>query len=299
VTSVLLALAVLLLFAAVALAGEAVALPARERRAALQRVLARPHAEQEEPHAGFAERVVAPLGPALARLALRLSRGATVQSVRLRLLAAGIRDLSATTYLAVKAALGLGGALVGLALGAAAGPGMAFVLGLALAAFGFVGPEFVLSSRARRRSDEIGDQLPDALDLLAVSVEAGLGFDASMSKITERMQGPLIDELTHTLGGIRIGRSRHEALRSMADRVDSAEVGAFVRAVIQAEQLGLPLSRSLRVQAEDSRRRRQASAEERAMKAPVKMLFPTVLFIFPALFVVVLGPALMNLAELF
>ena len=295
----LLALAVLLLFAAVALAGEAVALPARERRAALQRVLARPHAEQEEPHAGFAERVVAPLGPALARLALRLSRGATVQSVRLRLLAAGIRDLSATTYLAVKAALGLGGALVGLALGAAAGPGMAFVLGLALAAFGFVGPEFVLSSRARRRSDEIGDQLPDALDLLAVSVEAGLGFDASMSKITERMQGPLIDELTHTLGGIRIGRSRHEALRSMADRVDSAEVGAFVRAVIQAEQLGLPLSRSLRVQAEDSRRRRQASAEERAMKAPVKMLFPTVLFIFPALFVVVLGPALMNLAELF
>ena len=100
-----------------------------------------------------------------------------------------------------------------------------------------------------------------------------------------------------TLGEMRIGESRHEALRSMAERVPSRELAAFVRAVVQADQLGISLGRILRVQAADSRLRRQAAAEEKAMKAPIKMLFPTVLFIFPAMFVVILGPAFLNLAH--
>jgi tight adherence protein C len=109
------------------------------------------------------------------------------------------------------------------------------------------------------------------------------------------MSGPLVDEFELALNQMRIGESRQVALRSLADRVDAPEVGAFVRAVVQADQLGMSLGRILRVQAADSRLRRQAAAEERAMKAPIKMLFPTVLFIFPAMFLVILGPAMIHL----
>ena len=142
-------------------------------------------------------------------------------------------------------------------------------------------------------------QLPDVLDLLAVSVEAGLGFDGAVTKLTEHMEGPLVDEFALTLGEIRIGESRHEALRKMTERVPAPELAAFVRSVVQADQLGISLGRILRVQAADSRLRRQAAAEEKAMKAPIKMLFPTVLFIFPAMFLVILGPAFLNLTHIF
>jgi len=133
--------------------------------------------------------------------------------------------------------------------------------------------------------------------VLAVSVEAGLGFDGAIAKLTEHMQGALIDEFALTLGEMRIGESRHDALKKLTERVPSPEVAAFVRAVIQADQLGISLGRILRVQAADSRLRRQAAAEEKAMKAPIKMLFPTVLFIFPAMFLVILGPAFLNLSH--
>jgi tight adherence protein C len=113
------------------------------------------------------------------------------------------------------------------------------------------------------------------------------------------MEGPLADEFGLTLGEMRIGESRQDALKRMADRVGAPELSSFTRAIIQADQLGTSLGRILRVQAADSRLRRQAAAEERAMKAPIKMLFPTVLFIFPAIFLVILGPAFMNLEKVF
>src|SRR5262249_38169744 len=163
-----------------------------------------------------------------------------------------------------------------------------------LGAAGFVGSDWFLMLKIRGRREAIRSELPDALDLLAVSVEAGLGFDGAVTKLSEHMQGPLIDEFTLTLNEMRVGEARPVALRKMAERVDAPELSNFVRAVIQADQLGISLGRILRVQAADSRLRRQAAAEERAMKAPIKMLFPTVLFIFPAMFLVILGPALMN-----
>ena len=147
--------------------------------------------------------------------------------------------------------------------------------------------------------ERVRAELPDVLDLLAVSVEAGLGFDGAVTKLTEHMEGALVEEFALTLGEIRIGESRHEALKKMTERVPTPELGAFVRSVVQADQLGISLGRILRVQAADSRLRRQAAAEEKAMKAPIKMLFPTVLFIFPAMFIVVLGPALLNLMHYF
>jgi len=135
------------------------------------------------------------------------------------------------------------------------------------------------------------------LDLLAVSVEAGMGFDGAVAKLVEQMNGPLIEEFELTLSEMRIGETRQDALKKMAERVGTPEISGFVRAIVQADQFGISLGRILRVQAADTRLRRQAAAEERAMKAPIKMLFPTVLFIFPAMFLVILGPAFINISK--
>jgi tight adherence protein C len=126
-----------------------------------------------------------------------------------------------------------------------------------------------------------------------------MGFDGAIAKLTEHMDGALVEEFSMTLGEMRIGESRSEALKKMAERVPAPEMAAFVRSIVQADQLGISLGRILRVQAADTRLRRQAAAEERAMKAPIKMLFPTVLFIFPAMFLVILGPAMLNLSKIF
>ena len=187
------------------------------------------------------------------------------------------------------------GALIGLPSGAM----MGLLLTVGGAFVGFVLPDFVLSAKARARREAVRAQLPDALDLLAVSVEAGLGFDGAISKLAEHMDGPLTEEFNLALGEMRIGEGRQEALKKMAERVDTPEITSFTRAIIQADQLGISLGRILRVQAADTRLKRQAAAEEKAMKAPIKMLFPLVLFIFPAMFIVILGPALLNLKGLF
>ncbi len=183
--------------------------------------------------------------------------------------------------------------------GAAAGARAGLLLALVFGGLGFLAPDFAVTAKARSRRDRMRAQLPDALDLLAVSVEAGLGFDGAVAKLTEHMDGPLPEEFALTLNEMRIGESRQDALKKMADRAATPEVSSFTRAIIQADQLGTSLGRILRVQAADSRLKRQAAAEEKAMKAPIKMLFPTVMFIFPAMFLVILGPAFLNLKKLF
>jgi tight adherence protein C len=156
-----------------------------------------------------------------------------------------------------------------------------------------------LGMRTRSRKEDIKAQMPDILDLLCVSVEAGLGFDAALGKVSEKMNGPLVEEVSIMLHEMRIGESRAQALKNFADRLELAETTSFARSIIQADQLGISLGRILRVQASDMRNRRQMAAEEKAMKAPVKMLFPTVVFIFPAMFVVVIGPAMLAILEVF
>ena len=224
----------------------------------------------------------------VAHTVLRLSPKTTVEAVTLKLVSAGM-TVSATTFLAIKGCSAAGGFVFGLVLGGSAGgPGTAILMGLILAALGWIAPEYIVSAKARTRREHIRAAMPDALDLLAVSVEAGLGFDASISKITEHMEGPLSDEFALTLGEMRVGEGRADALKKLEQRVGAPELSSFVRAIIQADQLGISLGRILRVQATDTRNRRQAAAEERAMKAPIKMLFPTVLFIFPSMFIVIL-----------
>src|ERR671926_1709215 len=275
---------------------------ARQRADSLQRAATygrfRRVATMQRPQ--FRDRVVNPAAESLAGFVLKLNPKTTVESVRVKLLAAGMTErVSVTSFLAAKGALAIGGLVFGALIGLPSGAGMGFLLTIGGAFVGFVMPDFVLSAKARARREAVRAELPDALDLLAVSVEAGMGFDGAISKLTEHMEGPLIDEFHLTLGEIRVGESRSDALKRMADRVPSPEMAAFVRSIVQADQLGISLGRILRVQAVDSRLKRQAAAEERAMKAPIKMLFPTVLFIFPAMFIVVLGPALLSLKKVF
>jgi tight adherence protein C len=285
------------------LLGEAATASARERQTSVKRAstygkFRTALGDHERP---FAERVLTPAKERLAGFVLRVHPKTTLDGVRGRLLAAGLgRKITPTEFLAAKAGMALAGLVVGALLGGTAlgGPG-ALMLGLMLAALGFLAPDLVVGQRARRRRESIRAQLPDALDLLAVSVEAGLGFDGAISKLTEYMHGALTEEFALTLNEIKIGESRQDALKKLSERCDTPEVSGFVRAIIQADQLGISLGRILRVQATDTRLRRQAAAEEKAMKAPIKMLFPTVLFIFPAMFLVILGPAFLNLSKIF
>ena len=296
-------LGVLCLAGAAYLVGEAVTLPARERRSSVNRAATygKFRAALGQQQLPFSQRVLAPLGDRLAGWTLKLHPRTNVEGVSARLLAAGLgRKISPTTFLAFKSALALGGLVLGALLGgAAAGAGGVLFASLALAGIGFIAPDFVVSGKARSRKDRIRAELPDALDLLAVSVEAGMGFDGAIAKLTEHMHGPLADEFALTLGEMRIGESRQDALKKLSDRTSTPELSSFVRSIIQADQLGISLGRILRVQATDSRLKRQAAAEEKAMKAPIKMLFPTVLFIFPAMFIVILGPAFLNLSKIF
>ena len=247
----------------------------------------------------FRERAFAPFVSKVARLMLRVNPRTTVESVSARLMAAGMRKTSPTGVIAAKGILAVGGVFFGIALGSALVPKYLLLWALFLGVLGFAGPTMYVNSRVRRRQAAVAAELPDALDLLSVSVEAGLGFDGAVQKLTEHMEGPLIEEFELALGEIRIGEGRSEALKKMSERSGSAEMASFVRAIVQADQLGISLGRILRIQAGDTRLKRQLLAEEKAMKAPIKMLFPTVVFIFPAMFLVVLGPAFLNLSKLF
>jgi tight adherence protein C len=294
----LLALAFLPLALAVFLVGEVATAPQRRHSLALRRAASYGvrRAQPANVLPRFSERVVAPAVERLATLALRLNPKASADAIGGRLIAAGVSQrISTSQFLALKSGLALGGVIAGAAFGAVLAPVAGVVFAPLLGVVGFIGPDLILTVRIKARRERIRSELPDALDLLAVSVEAGLGLDGAIAKLTEHMDGALVDEFALTLGEMRIGESRSEALKKLAERVPAPEVAAFVRSVIQAEQLGISLGRILRVQAADSRLRRQAAAEERAMKAPIKMLFPTALFIFPAMFVAILGPAFLNI----
>jgi tight adherence protein C len=247
-------------------------------------------------------RLIAPGVHRLTRIGTRLPGTASPQEIRRRIAAAGLEaKLTPQHFLALKSGLTGGAFLLGILLGSIGiVPAMAgFALAFAGGAICFIAPDYYLSTKTRRRREDINIGLPDILDLLTVSVEAGLGFDSAVAKISERMGGPLIEEMKVFLHEMRMGESRAGALKNLSDRLDLPSMVSFTRSIIQADQLGISLARVLRVQAHDLRNKRQMAAEEKAMKAPIKMLFPTVLFIFPAMFIVILGPAMMTLMKQF
>lgn len=160
-------------------------------------------------------------------------------------------------------------------------------------------PNMTLNSIIRKRQKEILKALPDVMDLLTVSVEAGLNFDAALAKVVEKMPGTLSKEFETVLQEIKVGRSKKDALYDMADRLSVQDLRSFIGAVVQADQLGVSLGRVLRIQAEQIRLNRKQRIQEQTMKAPVKILMPMVIFIFPVIFIVLLGPVVLNLMDMF
>jgi tight adherence protein C len=158
--------------------------------------------------------------------------------------------------------------------------------------FGYTIPEFWLGGRVKKRQKAVLLQIPDALDLLTISVRAGLGFDGALGKVVEKLKGPLTEEFRRALAEIRVGKPRRDALRDIVPRTEVPALTNFIGAIIQAEQLGVSISKVLQVQSEQLRIERRQRAEEMAAKAPIKMLFPLVGCIFPSLFIVILGPAI-------
>ena len=283
--------------------GETVTLPARQRKTSVRRAanygaVRAPLTALQRP---FGERVLNPLGERLARWTLKLHPKTTVEGVSARLLAAGLgRSISANTFLALKS----GSAIVGVALGAifggaAVGDASVLFFSLVLAALR------LHRARLHRLQPRPRAEGPDPRGAAGRARPPGRqrrgrpGLRRRDLEADRAHGGPAADEFALTLSEIRIGESRPDALKKLADACDTPELSAFVRAIIQADQLGISLGRILRVQATDTRLRRQAAAEEKAMKAPIKMLFPTVLFIFPAMFLVILGPAFLNLSKIF
>jgi tight adherence protein C len=248
------------------------------------------------------QRVLVPTLRTAGRPLMRITPGGVVVSARDRLGYAGDPiSLGAVEFLGVQAGCALLGAIVGLGLvtSLTRDPGAAPLGALAGILFGYIVPGIVLDMIGRRRKAAIGRALPAALDMLALSAEAGLSFDGAIGQVAHRWDTPLSDEFRRVLVEFQMGRERRVALRELAQRTGVPELSRFASAVVQADSLGVPLSQVLHEQSIEIRMRRRQRAEEAARKAPVKMLFPMVMLIFPALFVVVLGPAIPRLLDAF
>lgn len=220
---------------------------------------------------------------------------------KLLLVAGKPGGLTVAEFMVIKYLVAVFAGSAGLVFGRLSGlPPVQNLLFLVLLAIGgFLLPDFYLRQKARQRQEAVRDALPDVLDLLTVSIEAGLGFDGAILKVVEKMKGVLPAEFRQMLQEVKVGKPRREALRDLALRLDVEELSSFIGAIIMAEQMGVQLSNVMRLQAQEIRLKRRQRAEEQAMKAPVKMLIPLVFFIFPATFIVLLGPAIINMARAF
>ncbi len=250
----------------------------------------------------FSERVLLPNIRRLGQFASRFTPQASLESIQHKLdLAGNPRGLDPTIFWALRivATVGLGGFILLITflappssiLSIRTGTVKALAMALGGSLLGFFLPVMLLSSRIKRRQAIIIKAMPDALDLLTVCVEAGLGFDQAMSKVSEKWENELSLAFERVIQEVRLGKLRREALRDMADRMDIADMTSFVAAIIQADQLGVSMGKVLRIQSDQMRVKRRQRAEKKAHEAPVKMLIPMVFLIFPSIYIVLLGPA--------
>jgi tight adherence protein C len=273
---------------------------ASHRRTSLRRVATYVVAQQEPQQAPIERRphLGETLLPALSRVTLRLNPRVQLNDLQIRLAAAGLSSrLDAQQFLALKTVLTAVAVVVGFAAGGLGARGV--LLALLLAAGARFVPDFLLGRLAKDRAERLSAHLPQAIDQIVVSLEAGLTFDAAVSYFVRRAKSPLADELRVMLTEIQMGESRADALRRLGERVPSEAMRTFVRTLVQSEGVGMSRTQILKGQASDLRNRWQLAAEERAQKAPVKMLFPTVIFILPVMFIVILGPAVHQIITLF
>lgn len=256
--------------------------------------------EELEMSQPFSDRIVYPLARKLGEFAVRFTPQNALQATEKKLeLAGNPGRLDPTTFLSMRfiAMLVFCGLMI-LVFSVSKINwtfGMRLLVGLGVTLLGFFLPELWLSSTISRRQKEIRHALPDALDLLTICVEAGLGFDAAMAKVVEKWQSQLSLAFARVIREVQLGKLRREALRDMADRIGLPEMTSFVAAVIQSEQLGVSMSKVLRIQADQMRMKRRQFAEEQAHKAPIIMLVPMAILIFPSLMIVLLTPAALKL----
>ncbi len=246
------------------------------------------------------QRAVDPLLGSLTSLGRRFTPAGYVEKVRQKFTYAGIPEQSAVDrFLAIRVATVVGAVVVFLLLFVVDVLGLTGLARIAvpglLAAVLVMGPDSWINKKVEARQREIQTSLPDVLDLLVISVEAGLGFEQAMDRVISSVPGPLSDEFARVLGETRAGAARADAMRAMDARCGVPELRSFVMSIIQADTFGVSIGRVLRSQAEEMRVKRRQNAEERAQKAPVKMLIPMVFCIFPALFAIILGPAVINM----
>jgi tight adherence protein C len=245
----------------------------------------------------FSERAIAPTLEGLGRGVLRFTPTGWVAKKQHKLVLAGWSErLDGNSWAAIRLlAFAASFALWLLFLGFASSSTTKFVMLGVFMIIGVFGPEARLNGAIGKRRKEMEQQLPDVIDLLVISVEAGLGFDAALGRVIQNVPGELAREFQRTLQETRVGVSRVDALRNLTARTDVDDLNTFVLSLIQADQFGVSIARVLRVQAEEMRIRRRQRAQEKAFGAPVKLIFPLIFFIFPALFIVILGPAAINI----
>ncbi len=255
-------------------------------------------AEQElDLEVPFFDRVVRPAGEAVARTASAVLPQSVLADIQRQLVTAGTPmrlNGFVTFWMSCMAIFGGMGLMVLVAF--PGGPQKLLAAGVFLV-MGWMIPRAWLKGKVKAKQKAVLRALPDGLDLITTCVEAGLGLDAALARVAEKSSGPLSDELGHMLRDVAMGKLRREALSELAERVDLEELTNFVNSVIQAEQLGVSIAQVLRVQSDQMRTKRRQRAEQSAHEAPIKMLFPLVLFIFPAFLIIVLGPAGIRLSQ--
>jgi tight adherence protein C len=259
--------------------------------------------EEAELQQPFAERVILPMIERIGEISARFTPQKLLQETTLKLeLAGNPGRIDAATFLATRfvgAAL-FGGGLLLIALSARTWPVSRTVLVVGLfTVIGFFFPQLWLQSRINKRQNEVRKALPDALDLLTICVEAGLGFDAAMAKVAEKWENELSLMFGRTIREVQLGKTQREALRDMADRIGLPELTSFVAAVIQSQILGVSLAKVLRIQSDQMRMKRRQFAEELAHKAPVKMIIPMAILTFPSIMIILMAPAAFQIAGAF
>jgi tight adherence protein C len=261
-----------------------------------------PSLEEVEMQQPFQQRILLPMLRSVSKRVSRFAPAQNVARLRQQLLEAGApRGLGPTEFTGLRFVIGGGLGALFFLLMLISGSSVLVMFGLpgVLLLLGYMMPGIWLSRKTKQRKYEITRALPDAIDLLTISVEAGLGFDPALGRVVEKWDNALTRELGRMLSEMRMGASRRDAMRDVVARVNVDDLNTFMGAVIQADQLGVSISQVLRVQSKQMRQRRRQRAEEQAHKAPLKMLFPMVFLIFPTIYIVILGPAIPRLVESF
>ena len=255
---------------------------------------------QDALDAPFAERALAPVVLALGGLARRFTPIGYLENAQKKLIYAGNPgNVDATSFVLVKVLLGVAGLIAAWFLRDFGDGLMRILILFGPPLLGFFGPDAWLQRHIDERKSAMLRALPDTLDLLVISVEAGLGFDSALARVVQTVPGPLSEEFFRMLQETRVGVSRRDAMRHLLDRTDLEELRSFLLAMMQAEAFGVTIARVLRVQADEMRVKRRQRAQEKAFAAPVKLVFPLVFCIFPSLFIVLLGPAAIQIADAF